>query len=139
MDEKRAHAVFRAEHRHATLQCERVRRDRFIDYQSNKYMMHDVRLIAAGMSTVVMYLYLHTGSVFISLAEYSKSSFHFRRRRVYAFVLKLETISVLQFLAVFIILGIGVDDVFVFYDAFEDVQSRRRARGYALESLKLCL
>ena len=105
------------------------------DYQSNKYMMHDVRLIAAGMSTVVMYLYLHTGSVFISLAGILEIIISFPAAYAfYAFVLKLETISVLQFLAVFIILGIGVDDVFVFYDAFEDASRAVGVRGDTLLS-----
>ena len=49
-------------------------------------------------------------------------------------MLKLETISVLQFLAVFIILGIGVDDVFVFYDAFEDASRAVGVRGDTLLS-----
>ena len=39
----------------------------------------------------------------------------------YAFhrvVMGLEYVSILQFLAIFVILGIGVDDVFVFYDTY---------------------
>ena len=85
------------------------------DYQSNKYMMHDVEAHRRrhehrrDVPVPAHGVRLHLSGGNTRNHHFLSAAYAF-----YAFVLKLETISVLQFLAVFIILGIGVDDVFVF-------------------------
>ena len=98
-------------------------------------MIHDAKLIAVGLALVVVYTYVHTGSVFITFCGILEILVSFPAAYAfYAYVLKLKTISVLQFLAIFIILGIGVDDVFVFYDSFEDASKAVGIRGDTLEA-----
>ena len=104
-------------------------------YEADLAILHDAKLIVAGLSLVVVYTYFHTGSVFITFAGIFEIILSFPvAYAFYAYVLKLESISVMQFLAIFIILGIGVDDVFVFYDSFEDASRAVGIRGDTLEA-----
>ena len=104
-------------------------------YEADLAMLHDAKLIVVGLILVVLYTYVHTGSLFITFCAMFEIIVSFPAAYAfYAYVLNLEKISILQFLAVFIILGIGVDDVFVFYDSFEDATKAVGIRGDTLEA-----
>ena len=104
-------------------------------YEADLAILHDAKLIFVGLSLVVLYTYVHTGSLFITIAGIFEIILSFPvAYAFYAYVLRLKSISVMQFLAIFIILGIGVDDVFVFYDFFEDASRAVGVRGDTLEA-----
>ena len=83
-------------------------------------LWRDVSLAGIGFSIVSVYMWAHLdGSVFLAACGMAEIIVSFPT--AYAFhrvVMGLEYVSILQFLAIFVILGIGVDDVFVFYDTY---------------------
>ena len=83
-------------------------------------LYRDVSLAGIGFSIVSVYMWAYLdGSVFLAACGMAEIVISFPL--AYAFhrvVMGLEYVSILQFLAVFVILGIGVDDVFVFYNTY---------------------
>ena len=80
----------------------------------------------------VMWMHLD-GSAFLALCGLFEIALSFPAAYFFhRVVLGVERVSVLQFLSVFVILGIGVDDVFVFYESFA---AATRAVGRSPETL----
>ena len=91
------------------------------DYELNEAKKHDITLAAISLSIVLVAMFVLTGfSIFLSLwggmaivVCYVMSLFFYR------VVLGYETFSLLTVVTIFVIIGIGVDDVFVFMNTFK--------------------
>ena len=83
-------------------------------------LVNDISYVGVGIAIVTVYMCVHMDySVFLTLAGLAEIFISFPASYFfYRVVMKVPFISVLQFLSIFVILGIGVDDVFVFYDTF---------------------
>lgn len=80
----------------------------------------DLKYAIAAVFLVWFFIYLHTGSIILSLAAMLVViQAFFPAYIVFRYVLKQLYFGPLQFMAVFLILGIGADDVFVFTDAWK--------------------
>jgi protein dispatched 1 len=80
----------------------------------------DLSWAGASILAVWVYMSLHTGSVFIAslgmfeiLASFPVSIF------LYRVFFRVSYLGNIQILSVFVVLGVGADDVFVFFDAFK--------------------
>mmetsp|Transcript_721 Transcript_721/g.2428 ORF Transcript_721/g.2428 Transcript_721/m.2428 type:complete len:877 (+) Transcript_721:207-2837(+) len=90
------------------------------EHEIKQELYKDISYAAIGLVLVTLYLWWHTGSAFITtvglfeiLISYPVSYF------MYRVVMGVEYTSMLLFLSLFIIMGIGVDDIFVFFDTFQ--------------------
>ena len=90
------------------------------EYEIVRALIQDVSLAGFGLAVVAVYMWAHmNGSVFLTLAGMFEIAISFPAAYfLYRVVMGLRYVSILQFLSVFVILGIGVDDVFVFYDTY---------------------
>jgi protein dispatched 1 len=80
----------------------------------------DLSWAGASILAVWVYMSLHTGSVFVAslgmfeiLASFPVSIF------LYRVFFRVSYLGNIQILSVFVVLGVGADDVFVFFDAFK--------------------
>ena len=79
-------------------------------------------LLWAGASAGVVYAYVtfHTKSVFISTFAMSMILFAFPVTLVlYRLVFSITNLSSLHLMVVFVVLGVGADDIFVLWDAWQ--------------------
>jgi len=90
------------------------------EYEVVQALIQDVSLAGVGLMVVAVYMWAHLdGSVFLTLAGMFEIAISFPAAYFfYRVVMGLRYVSILQFLSVFVILGIGVDDIFVFFDTF---------------------
>ena len=103
-------------------------------FEIRRALASDVTLAAIGFGVVAGYMWMHLdGSAFLALCGLFEIALSFPAAYFFhRVVLGVERVSVLQFLSVFVILGIGVDDVFVFYESFA---AATRAVGRSPETL----
>ena len=87
---------------------------------SDRIIAFDLAWAFASILAVFGYMAFHTGSVFIAslgmfeiLISFPISIF------IYRVVFGISYLGTIQVLSIFVVLGIGADDVFVFYDAFK--------------------
>ena len=87
---------------------------------SQRIIGFDLSWAGASIFAVWVYMSLHTGSPFIAtlgmfeiLASFPVSIF------LYRVLFRVSYLGNIQILSVFVVLGIGADDVFVFFDAFK--------------------
>ena len=97
-------------------------------------LRNEVAFVGIGIAAVLVYMTVHmdyslflTASGLFEIFVSFPASYFF-----YRVVMNVPFVSVLQFLSIFVILGIGVDDVFVFYDTYD---AATKAVGRDLESL----
>jgi hypothetical protein len=90
------------------------------EYEIVRALYRDISLAGFGLAVVAIYMWAHmNGSVFLTLAGMFEIAISFPAAYFfYRVVMGLRYVSILQFLSVFVILGIGVDDIFVFYDTY---------------------
>ena len=90
------------------------------EYEIVQALIKDVALAGFGLAVVAIYMWAHmNGSVFLTIAGMFEIAISFPAAYfVYRVIMGLRYVSILQFLSVFVILGIGVDDIFVFYDTY---------------------
>lgn len=90
------------------------------EYEIVRALVQDVSLAGFGLTVVALYMWAHmSGSVFLTIAGMFEIAISFPAAYFfYRVVMGLRYVSILQFLSVFVILGIGVDDIFVFYDTY---------------------
>lgn len=108
-----------------TLQTDEVDFD--IIYYSRLLFIHDVQkqalsdmLFAIGsISFIFLFMWFHTGTLWItSLAVLSIMTSFCCTNLVYRVVIGFRYFGYFHILSIFIVLGIGADDLFVFYDAW---------------------
>jgi hypothetical protein len=87
---------------------------------SQRIIGFDLSWAGASILAVWVYMSLHTGSVFVAslgmfeiLASFPVSIF------LYRVFFRVSYLGNIQILSVFVVLGVGADDVFVFFDAFK--------------------
>lgn len=85
--------------------------------------LRDLSFVVVAIALVFMVIWYHTGSAFLALAAMGQVFMSFPVAYVlYRFVCRQFYFAALQILSIFLLLGIGADDVFVFTDAWK--QSR---------------
>ena len=94
------------------------------DYEVNQAKYHDLLLGGGSFAIVLVAMFVLTGfSLFLTLWGGAALVMCFLTSLfVYRVVLGYETFSLLTIVTIFVIIGIGVDDVFVFLNTFK--QSR---------------
>mmetsp|Transcript_9367 Transcript_9367/g.17549 ORF Transcript_9367/g.17549 Transcript_9367/m.17549 type:complete len:1290 (-) Transcript_9367:211-4080(-) len=108
--------------------------DYITDYQIRQALYKDLILSLAGFSSIAVYMCLHTGSLLITAAGMLEIIVSFPVAYFFhRVVTNVEQAGLLQFLSLFIILGIGVDDVFVFHGCYH--QARASCPGAPLEQV----
>ena len=87
---------------------------------SQRIIGYDLSWAGASILAVWVYMTAHTGSAFIAtlgmfeiLASFPVSIF------LYRVLFRVSYLGNIQILSVFVVLGVGADDVFVFFDAFK--------------------
>ena len=86
----------------------------------NAIIYRDSFLVLGSFLCVFVLIWLHTHSLFIGVVAFSEillslMGFTF----LYRVVIGIETIGILHTIALFLLLAIGVDDVFVFWDTWK--------------------
>ena len=83
-------------------------------------IQYDLSWAGASILAVWVYMSFHTGSVFVGtlgmfeiLMSFPVSIF------IYRVLFRVSYLGNIQILSVFVVLGVGADDVFVFFDAFK--------------------
>ncbi|XP_064642213.1 uncharacterized protein LOC135496682 [Lineus longissimus] len=95
----------------------------FDDVQAQAFQ--DIYLAYGSLAFILCFILLHTRSLWISFwAVYSMGGCFFATNLIYRYILGFSYFGFLHILSVFIILGIGADDIFIFYDLW-------RATGHA--------
>lgn len=85
--------------------------------QINEAAVHDILVMAGGLVLVGLFMTMHFGSVFLAVVVAFQIILSFSVTYfVYRVVLQVEQVPLLMLLGIFVIIGIGVDDAFVFYD-----------------------
>ncbi|PXF47429.1 Protein dispatched-like [Gracilariopsis chorda] len=85
--------------------------------------LRDLSFVVVAIVLVFLVIWYHTGSGFLALAAMGQVFMSFPVAYVlYRFVCRQYYFAALQILSIFLLLGIGADDVFVFTDAWK--QSR---------------
>ncbi|XRB13341.1 hypothetical protein RI054_06g31780 [Pseudoscourfieldia marina] len=93
------------------------------EFEIRSELAKDAQWSMLGMCLVVLYMLLHTQSMFVTAAgvlqiaiSYPISYFFYRS------AMGVEKVGVLAYLSLFLIVGIGVDDVFVWFDNYRSTQ-----------------
>jgi len=79
-------------------------------------------LLWAGVSAAIVYIYVifHTKSLFVGTFSMSMILFAFPNTLVlYRLVCNITNLSSLHLMVVFVVLGIGADNIFVLWDAWQ--------------------
>ena len=101
------------------------RSEEFEDLVTDKHLQDDMVLVQASMLVSLIFLLLHTHSLFVSLVGLVQVALSFP---IGYFFVKLvcgfEFFPFLNFLGLFVIMGIGVDDVFVVVDKWSQATLR---------------
>jgi hypothetical protein len=91
--------------------------DYVYDEQINQAAVHDVIVMAAGLFLVGVFMTLHFHSLFLAFVVAFQIILSFSvTYYVYRVLCQVEQVPLLMLLGIFVIIGIGVDDAFVFYD-----------------------
>ena len=83
------------------------------------YLYNDMAYAGASMVAVFVYLAVQLSSLFLALCGILEIFLSVPLAFAVYSLLGFRYISFLQFMGVFIIMGIGADDIFVFYDAWK--------------------
>ena len=86
-----------------------------------KQVIMDMLLAVASLVFIVVFMCIQTGSLWVSLwAIFSILCCFFTTNLLYRLVLDYRYLGVFHVLSIFIVLGIGADDVFVMYDTWKE-------------------
>ncbi|XP_076463983.1 protein dispatched homolog 1-like [Babylonia areolata] len=89
-------------------------------YQVRQQAMYDMALALGSMIFIFLFIWFHTRSLFVTcLAELSIVCSFVETNFIYRVVIGFNYFGYFHVLAMFIILGIGADDLFVFWDAWK--------------------
>ena len=107
--------------------------DYVYDEQINQAAVHDVIVMAGGLFLVGVFMTIHFHSLFLAFVVAFQIILSFSvTYYVYRVLCQVEQVPLLMLLGIFVIIGIGVDDAFVFYDhlrARMGMSSRPRRRS----------
>ncbi|KAK3271810.1 hypothetical protein CYMTET_19866 [Cymbomonas tetramitiformis] len=93
------------------------------EYEVLHVLYGDVALSCISLVLVTLFMLAHTGSWFITFAGMFEILISFPVAYFfYRVVLGIPYAGMLNFASLFIILGIGVDDVFVFFDTYQQLR-----------------
>ncbi len=97
---------------------------------SSLVINYDLSWAGASVAAVWAYMCVHTGSAFVAslgmfeiLMSFPVSVF------IYRVVFGVRYLGNIQILSIFIVLGVGADDVFVFFDAWRQSETLRARSG----------
>ncbi|KAJ3424454.1 sterol-sensing domain [Anaeramoeba flamelloides] len=93
----------------------------------NDLIMHDTMLINISLALVYFYTFFHTKTIILTLL----GIFHVMLSLpmsyfFYTAILGVEWFSMLNFLSLFVVLGIGCDDIFIMLDAWRQSKFQRK-------------
>jgi len=83
----------------------------------------DFAMVLASMSFVCLYIGYHTGSLFLALLGMLQILLSLPLALFFYTVLRVTWFSQVHILSVFVVLGVGADDIFVFFDAWRQSAS----------------
>ncbi len=93
------------------------------DYEVNAAISHDTKLAAVSLGLIVFFMFLLTGfSPFSTMAGIFAIAASFPLAFCLYRALQFESVGILNMLSPFVIIGIGVDDVFVYLNTFKQSQ-----------------
>ena len=106
-------------------------------YEFAKAVMQDFMWSVFSVVSVGIYISIHTGSGFIAAIAMMEIAFTiFVSFFVYRLIFQITYFTSIHFLAAFLLLGIGADDVFVFVDAFKQSECQKDISGSLLKRLE---
>ena len=113
-----AAAAARLAKRYSTSSVEFIWRQwRYLDVYAGHALVRDVAFSAGSLTFLLLYTWTQVGSVSLTLLVVATVVMSFPLAlALYVLVLGLRWIGVLHFLGLFIVLGIGADDIFVVLD-----------------------
>jgi predicted RND superfamily exporter protein len=93
---------------------------------TTRTIMDDLMLTIGSLSFIFVIMMLHTGSIFLAFCGLFQVLLSFPVALcLYSIVFQIKLFGVLQVAGIFIILGIGADDVFILTDALKQVKSSK--------------
>eukprot|EP00803_Ostreobium_quekettii_P010453 evm.model.scf_31.4 EVM.evm.TU.scf_31.4 scf_31:52414-66468(+) len=99
-----------------------------VDAESTRSVLKDFTWAMLSIASVWTYMMIHTGSLFLSLVGAFEVFMAFPTGLfLYRTVFRVDYFSFLHVLVIFILLGLGADDVFVFTDAFKQTANTHRS------------
>jgi len=89
------------------------------NWESLRLLAADQLIVLFSLGFVYFWLFMHLKSIFLATVAISQIFLSIPASIFpYAFVLQVKYFGLMQYLTVFIILGVGADDVFVLADAW---------------------
>eukprot|EP00614_Pseudopedinella_elastica_P005761 CAMPEP_0172589926 /NCGR_PEP_ID=MMETSP1068-20121228/8449_1 /TAXON_ID=35684 /ORGANISM="Pseudopedinella elastica, Strain CCMP716" /LENGTH=1114 /DNA_ID=CAMNT_0013385597 /DNA_START=196 /DNA_END=3540 /DNA_ORIENTATION=- len=108
------------------------------NWESQRLLATDQYMVVFSLAFVYLWLFMHTQSLFIASVGISQIFLSIPASIFpYAMILQVKYFGLMQFLTIFIILGVGADDVFVLMDAWR--QSAAAVPEQASEEATLVL
>ena len=105
----------------------------FLPVQENEWLMlsdKDLNWTILSFIGVGGYVAFHTGSIIISAVSMAMTVFSiFTAFFFFRIIFQVTFFQFINFLIIFVVLGIGADDVFVFMDAFHQSVDELKAKG----------
>eukprot|EP00937_MAST-01D_sp_MAST-1D-sp2_P003176 g3176.t1 len=95
------------------------------------YLFEDMGLAAGAMVFVFLWLWANTGSCFLACVGFFEIVFSVPVAFAIWTMVGMEYISFLQFMGLFILLGIGADDIFILNDAMRQARVKFPSSGSA--------
>ncbi|PVD26622.1 hypothetical protein C0Q70_14299 [Pomacea canaliculata] len=88
-------------------------------HEARNQAFQDMKLAGGSLAFIFLYVLLHTRSLWVTcLAVFSIACSFLETNLVYRVVLNYQYFGFFHIIAIFVILGIGVDDLFVFWDSW---------------------
>jgi PERQ amino acid-rich with GYF domain-containing protein len=98
--------------------------DALTQYQIEQAIYRDAFLAIGSLLLILVLMRFHMGSFFLATAGLLQIIISFPATYfIYRVILQVEYVGLLNAISLFLITGVGVDDVFVFYDVFCQVDS----------------
>ena len=93
---------------------------------TTKTILGDLMLTLGSLTFIFIVMTLHTGSIFLAVCGLIQVLLSFPVALcLYSIVFKIKLFGVLQVAGIFIILGIGADDVFILTDALKQLKNSK--------------
>ena len=91
-----------------------------VDYEVNVQLLHDAAFSLFSFAFVFVFVWLHLESMFLAMMAMISIVLAFPMAYcIFYVVVGVEKMMLLNFVSLFLIMGIGADDVFVMYDTYQ--------------------